>query len=52
MSIASMDKVLKELGNIKVLTLQVASGHRINIGRFYIEVLYPWDGFYDSLRNW
>jgi len=46
-----MDKVLTSLGNRQVLTLQVSSGHKINLGKLHIEVLYPWDGFYNALSS-
>ncbi len=46
-----MDKVLKTLSNRNVLTLQVSAGHRLALGSLYIEVLYPWDGFYRALRS-
>ncbi len=50
-TLVGMDKVLKTLGKKKVLTLQVSEGHKINVGSFYIEVLYPWDGFYRALHS-
>lgn len=50
-TLEGMDKVLTTLGSRNVLTLQVSSGHRLNLGRLHIEVLYPWDGFYASLYS-
>lgn len=50
-TLVGMDKVLKTLGERKVLTLQVSAGHRLTLGSLYIEVLYPWDGFYEALRS-
>ena len=46
-----MDKILKTLAGKNVLTLQVSAGHRLNLGSLHIEVLYPWDGFYDTLHS-
>jgi hypothetical protein len=46
-----MDKILKTLGEKNVLTLQVSAGHRLTLGSLYIEVLYPWDGFYNALHS-
>jgi len=47
----SMDKILKTLGKKNVLTLQVSAGHRLTLGSLYIEVPYPWDGFYSALHS-
>jgi len=46
-----MDRILKTLGDRKVLALQVSAGHRLTLGSLYIEVLYPWDGFYNALHS-
>lgn len=50
-SLDGMDKILKTLGEKNVLTLQVSAGHRLTLGSLYIEVLYPWDGFYNALHS-
>jgi hypothetical protein len=51
-TLVGMDKMLKGLGKREgVVTLQVSSGHKINLGKLHIEVLYPWDGFYASLYS-
>jgi hypothetical protein len=46
-----MDKILKTLGERNVLTLQVSAGHRLTLGSLYLEVFYPWDGFYNALHT-
>jgi hypothetical protein len=46
-----MDRALKTFGKKNVLTLQVSEGHRLSLGSLYIEVLHPWDGFYNALRS-
>ncbi|MGB9619932.1 MAG: ComEC/Rec2 family competence protein [Armatimonadota bacterium] len=45
------DKILKKATLRGIRCLQVSEGYRTNVGRLHLEVLYPWDGFYESLRS-
>jgi len=43
--------ILKQAAINGVSAYQVSEGHRLNVGSLHIEVLYPWDGFYNQLRS-
>ncbi len=45
------DQILKEATRQRIRCLQVSEGYRTNLGSLHLEVLYPWDGFYDGLRS-
>lgn len=45
------DRILKKATLRGIRCLQVSEGYRTNVGRLHLEVLYPWDGFYASLRS-
>lgn len=45
------DSILKTASIRGIDCLQVSEGFRSNVGCLQIEVVYPWDGFYRSLRS-
>ncbi len=50
-TLVEMDKVLNIARGKRIPAFQVSEGYRINLGSLHLEVLYPWDGFYNALRS-
>ncbi len=50
-SLAAQQDILISAQKRGIRCFQVSEGHRANFGRFHLEVLYPWDGFYRLLRS-
>ena len=50
-SLVSHHNILKSATLRGIRTLQVSEGHRANLGSLHLEVLYPWNGFYRTLRS-
>jgi hypothetical protein len=50
-TLAGQDRILKTALARGCDAYQVSEGYAMNLGNLHIEVLYPWDGFYDALRN-
>jgi hypothetical protein len=50
-SLVAQQEILISAQKRGIRCFQVCEGRRANFGRFHLEVLYPWDGFYRLLRS-